>query len=453
MLLLLFSIPHAMGQEHSSAGKVLRTQVKGAITPATVDLVADAVATAENGEYTALLIELDTPGGLVKSMREIVSTLLNTSVPVLVWVGPPGARAASAGVFIVAAADVAAMAPQTTMGAASPVGMGGQDVGKTMESKIKNDLKSYIRTLADTHGRNAAWYERAVEEAVSITSQEAVMDAVVDLIADTSRDLLDQLAARSERSDDRTVPGAEQAPPIHKDTTIVDHEPGLRHALLSWLLDPQIAYLLLLGGMAGLFFELSTPGVVLPGVFGGLSLLLGLYALSILPTSTAGILLMLFAVVLFVLEIYITSFGMLGLAGLTALFIGSLILIRPEPGFEGVPLGMVTVTVGTLALILGACLYLVTKAQRGASVHGLEALVGMTVRVTKWSNGRGTVLVRGETWQATADQDIAFAPGDEAVVSQAEGLLLTIDRANDARASVSGDEVANEGDEDPMSHG
>jgi membrane-bound serine protease (ClpP class) len=416
--------------ERLAAFPVLHAAVRGPITPATEQLLSHALARAEEGGYQALLLELDTPGGLVTSMRAMVSSILGARIPVLLWVGPNGARATSAGVFLVAAAHVAAMSPQTTIGAASPVEMGGKDVDPTMAEKIKNDLMSYVRGLAESRGRNSAWYQDAVDAAVSVTAQEAVMTGVVEMLADSPRDMLAQLAVRGIPAPGGTLRFDPQG------VRLDSYDPGLRHRMLSWLLDPQIAYLLLLGGIAGLFFEFTTPGAILPGVLGGLSLLLALYALSILPTSTAGILLILFAVVLFVLEIFVTSFGMLSIAGLVALFLGSLILITPTPGLEGVPLATIIVTVTAVAAIMSLCLVLITRAQRRRGMHGLDAMIGLTGRITKWDRQEGQVFVRGESWKAVSSGEQALAVGDRVRVVAARGLTLTVAPENqDARES------------------
>lgn len=420
---LFSTLPHVQADNGNTSQSFIVTTVtlNEPITPAAHDLIVAGIQTAQINTHSAVMIILDTPGGLVASMRDIVGSILNSPVPVFLWVGPEGARATSAGVFIVASSHIAAMSPNATIGAASPVQMGGKDVDSTMRDKVKNDLMSYVRGLAISRGRNAHWYQKAVDEAVSITAQEAAMEGVVEYLADSPEDFLEQIAAKG------FVFGGRQVVVDPNTIRIVALDPSLRHKLLSWILNPQIAYLLLLGGIAGLFFELTTPGAILPGVFGGLCLLLALYALAILPTNTTGILLILFAVVLFILEVFITSFGMLGVAGLVSLFIGSLLLIRPTPGIEGVPVATILVTVGTLSLILGYCLVVITKSQRGKKAYGLEALVGMTCRITAWSDAKGKVLVRGEIWQAVSRSRTEMAAGDTAVVVKADGMTLEIE--------------------------
>ncbi|MDY7002320.1 MAG: nodulation protein NfeD, partial [Thermodesulfobacteriota bacterium] len=243
---------------------VVYAEIDASISPAQVDLLEDSLAECEKRKAGMLLLRLDTPGGLGDSMRKMVRLILNSKVPVVVWVGPSGARAASAGVFIVAASAVAAMSPQSTIGAASPVGLGGRNVDKTMAEKIKNDILSLIRGTAAARDRNVSWYVEAVERSVSITASEAVMLQVVELMAQDPQDLLSQVGARGLKWKGEVL--RFQA----DDVEWIEFEPGVRHSILSWLLDPQVAYLLLLGGMAGLFFELATPGAILPGVLGGM---------------------------------------------------------------------------------------------------------------------------------------------------------------------------------------
>ncbi len=255
-------------------------RIEGGISPAQADLLRSALGAAKAAGDGMLIVELDTPGGSGEAMRDMVKDILAAPMPVAVWVGPSGARAASAGVFLVAASNLAAMSPQSTIGAASPVNMDGSDINGTMQAKVKNDIMSFVRGVAESRGRNTEWYEKAVDKAASITAAEAVLLKVVDMVAVNVDDLLAQAGKKGVPFQGRTIffdPAA---------VILVEHDPGFRHRVLSWLIDPQIAYFLLLGGMAGLFFELTTPGAILPGVLGGLCLLLGLYAMSVLPTCS-----------------------------------------------------------------------------------------------------------------------------------------------------------------------
>jgi len=422
-LVLLLTVHVVQGQQPFT---VYRVDIEGAVSPAQVELLDAAIEAAQDQGAGLLLIRLNTPGGLGQSMREMVQQILGSPLPVAVWVAPAGGRAASAGVFIVAAADVAAMSPQTSIGAASPVPMGGggQEMDETMAAKIENDILSLVRGVAAARGRNVEWYERAVTEADSITASEAVMENVVDFLATDIPDLLQQIASRGLTFKDQ---------PIEFDPAkveVVTHEPGFRYKVLSWLLDPQIAYILLLGGIAGLFFELSNPGTFFPGVLGGISLLLGLYALSILPTNAAGFLLILLGLVLFVLEIKVVSFGLLSVGGLVCFFIGSLILFDFEYGMSGLPLSTIAgVSIG-LALVVGAAVFLVIRAHRRRPEQGMQALIGQKAKVRTWSSGQGQVFVRGEVWSATASDAQEIEPGDLVEVTQVEGLTLTVHKVS-----------------------
>ncbi len=402
---------------------VLYLEIDSAISPAQEDLLEQALEVCAEDGHDMLLVRLDTPGGLAESMRNMVMQILNAPVPVGVWVGPSGARAASAGVFLVAASSISGMAPQSTIGAASPVGSGGEDIPETMAKKVKNDLLSLVRSVATARGRNVEWYQQAVEESVSITASEAAMTRVVEFVASDKNDFMDQVLSRGLVFKDSRLDLSGRT------VTFTEHLPGFRYKFLSWLLDPQIAYFLLLGGMAGLFFELTTPGAVLPGVFGGLCLLLGLYAMSVLPTNVAGLLLIIFGLVLFGLEIKIVSFGMLGLAGTASLFIGSVILFKGGQGFDKLPMTSILVTVAGLSLLLGSGVYLIAKASRKDSVVGVSTLIGEAGHVLEWKERKGTILIRGEIWNAVFfEENGTLEKGDTVRVREIDGLTLRVAR-------------------------
>lgn len=416
----LFAADDPAPAEPAGGFRVLCAELEGAITPAAEDALRNMIGEAQSGGYSALLIRLDTPGGLVESMRSMVKGILGAPLPVIVWVGPSGAHAASAGVFLVAASHVAAMSPQSTIGAASPVAMGGKDMDQTLRAKIENDILSLLRGMTSSRGRNVDWYERSVRDAVSITADEAAMLGVVEYVADSREDLMAQVAARG------IAFGGLVMSFKAEDVRFVDFDPGVRHRILSWLLHPQVAYFLLLGGMAGLFFELTTPGAIFPGVFGGLCLILGLYALSVLPTNAAGVLLILFALVLLVLEIYVTSFGMLGVAAMAALFFGSTILFDPQSGMTGLPLSIILSTLAPLGVLLGGCVFLISRAHRSRPALGNSAMLGREAVVREWNGRTGKVLVRGEFWQADGVEGLT--PGDRVLITGVEGLRLAVDR-------------------------
>lgn len=425
VILLLFLLPFALPSAPFSKDaadprptRVLEVEITGAITPVQEELLRAALARVQVEGLDLLLIRLDTPGGLLETMRGMVKDMLNAPTPVLVWVGPRGAQAASAGVFLVAASQVAGMAPQATIGSASPVAQGGEELSKTMSDKVKADLISLVRGAAASQGRNADWYERAVSESVSLSAQDAVLERVVEILADDPSDFLIQAGRRGIRHAGGALRfDADQM-------TIERFEPGFRHRFLSWLLHPQVAYFLMLGGLAGLFFELTTPGAVLPGVLGGLCLLLALYAMSVLPTSAAGVGLILLGLALFWLEVKITSYGMLGVAAVIALFLGSIILFDPTSGMPGLPLSTVIVTVSGLSAFLALAVALVVRAQRSRTSLGGQAMLGLEAEVLDWRGSRGQVRTRGEIWSARSDDPLR--PGDRVMIVGIDGLTLVV---------------------------
>ena len=423
--LISFAGQPAAGPQGPPRALVLR--IEAAISPASEDALESALAECEAKGFDILLVSLDTPGGLGESMRAMVKRILNAKVPVCVWVGPAGAHAASAVVFLVAAATVAGMAPQTTIGAASPVGIGGEDIAETMAEKVRSDIMGLVRTVAEAKGRNAAWYQKSVDQAVTASAEEALKLRVVDVLAPTPEAFLAQAAKQGLILTKRQDP----AGPIE----LVAFEPGFRHDFLSWILHPQVAYFLLLGGMAGLFFELATPGAIFPGVFGGLCLLLALYALSVLPTNVAGLLLILFGLVLFGLEIKIASHGMLSVAAVICLFFGSTILFKPGSGFGELPLRTVIVTVLGLAAILAGAVYRVARARLSPAKTGNSAMLGLTGRVLDWQGANGRIRVRGEIWSARCDPARTLASGQTVRVRAVTGLVLEVEPAPEADAN------------------
>jgi len=413
------------GQTEDIRFRALSTEISAAISPAEADLMAQAVAAAAAGKFDLLMVRLDTPGGTLEATRALMQSILNSPVPVAVWVGPAGARAASAGVFITAAAHVAAMAPQTTIGAATPVSLGGEDVPETAARKVMNDIKSMVRGMAEARGRNVDWYMQAIDEGVSITANEAQELNVIDLLAATQHELVEAVGRGEVLLEDEKLDFSAQ------EYVIEEFDAGWRYRLLSWLLNPQVAYFLLLAGMAGLFFEFVSPGGIFPGVVGGICLLLALYALSILPTNAAGILLILLGLGLFFLEIEFVSYGLLTIAGIIALFMGSVILFPTVPGAGGLSMATIIVTVTGVSLILGVGVYLAARAQTMKPQGGREGLLGSRAEVRRWQNGRGLVFVHGELWSARTADASSLNPGDEVRVVHMEDLMLTVEKVAD----------------------
>ena len=417
---LLLSVPRSCPAQEKKDISCLFLEIGAPISPAQEELLDNALSRAESTGADFLLIRLDTPGGLGSSMRAMVTAMLNAPLPVAIWVGPAGARAASAGVFLVAASTVAAMAPQTSIGAASPVGLSGKDVSETMARKIQNDIISLLRGMVTARNRNMEWYEKAVTESASITAEEAVQQRVVEFLAPSREDFLEQIGIRG------LPAGGSLLHFTASDVQVTLYEPGFKYKLLSWILNPSIAYFLFLGGIAGLFFELSSPGAIFPGVFGALCLVLGMYALSILPTTPAGILLILLGLILFAIELKVVSYGLLTLAGCISLVLGSLILFDFEYGFTSLPLRLILACVAGICILFVTVLVLVTKAQTRPRATGLETLLDQPAKVLTWQDSQGTVQIHGEQWNARTPAPVDFRPGDRVRIVRAEGLVLDI---------------------------
>lgn len=419
LIIIAMLITFTVGSLYSADKvSVLLLELQGGISPAQVHLLEDALGQADDDDHDLLLLRLDTPGGSGTSMRDLVKLIMNSNIPVCVWVGPEGAHAASAGAYITAAAQVSAMAPGTSIGAASPVSPSGEELPETMSKKVVGDMVSLIKGIARKRGRNIDWYAKSVLEGVSVDAQDAVTLNVVDFMALSIDDFLEQLGARGVLINGVKVRFLKVA------VTVSKFDPGFRYSVLSWLLDPQVAYFLLLGGMLGLFFELSHPGAIVPGVVGAFCLVTGLYAMSILPTNAAGLILLLLGAVLFLLEIFIVSYGLLSLAAVISLFVGSLVLFRE--GTPGIPMATILGTVLSFSVLVGIILYLITKAQISRSGVGMESMLGLEGEVIEIKGERMKVRVRGEIWNAEADDKTFFEPGTVIKVIQAHGLTLII---------------------------
>ena len=396
-------------------------QIDGVISPVTVRLVGLAIDRAHSERAAALVIQIDTPGGLERSMRSIVQRILNAELPVVVYVGPTGARAASAGVFITMAAHVAAMAPATNIGAAHPVAVGGGGDKEAMK-KIENDAAAFARTIARERGRNADWAEKAVRQSVSITEREAVTLKVVDLVAQSTPDLLEKIDGREVRTTRGVVKLATRT------AGVTNIEIGFRDRVLNVITDPNVAYILMMLGMLGLFFELANPGVILPGIIGGISLILAFFAFQTLPVNYAGVLLILFGVVLLIAEIKVVSLGVLAIGGVVAMALGSVMLFDvAEIGGLSVSWTVVAVTVAAVASVFLFVLGAGMRALKRPATVGAEALIGQTGVAREDLAPQGQVAVQGEIWRAVAANGGILA-GSQVRVVAVEGLTLTVAR-------------------------
>ena len=372
-------------------------EVSDAISPGVAEYIKDGIASAEKAEAGCVIIELDTPGGLAESMRLIIQDILGSKVPVVVFVSPSGARAASAGVMITMAADIAAMAPGTNIGAAHPVGAGGKDISGKMSEKVINDMVAHAKSVAENRGRNEKWVEKAIRESVSATETEALKENIIDLIAKDTDDLIRQINGRSIK--EKGVLKLDQA-------NIITFEPTLRTKILRTISNPNIAYILLMIGLAGLYFEFSHPGAIFPGVIGGIALVLAFFALQTLPVNYAGILLIVLAIIFFIMEMKITSYGLLSVAGIISLLLGSLMMFKGTgPDFKlswRVLLPTMILVSGFFVFVAG----LVFRAQISKPRTGSEGLVGEIGIVKQALAPEGKVFVHGELWNARSAKTV-----------------------------------------------
>ncbi len=453
--LLVAPLPAAVPQEPAaSQGGVLLLDIKGGIGPATRDYIGNGLRQAAAAKAAAVVLRIDTPGGLDAATRDINQAILASTVPVIGWVSPSGARAASAGTYILYACHVAAMAPATSLGAATPVSMGGQgfaperspaerererrpeqdpaapspqtpasgapsrEPGSAIERKAVNDAVAYLRSLAELRGRNAQFAELAVRDAATLTAAQARAQGVVEIIAGDVDALLRQAHGRTVR----LARGEVKLDVTGRPVTVV--EPDWRARLLAVLTEPTVAYLLLLIGLYGLVFEGYSPGAILPGMVGIICLLLAAYGLQVLPVNYAGVALIVIGVVLIALEIAMPSLGAAGIGGVVSLLAGSLILFDTQvPGF-GVPGGLIAGIGVASALGFMAMLWLAARSRRRPVVTGVEELVGNTAVASRDFVGRGQVRIRGEQWQAQSD--LPVQRGETVRVLSIDGLVLRV---------------------------
>jgi len=413
LLLFLFCFP---GNNFAAENEVYIIEISGSINPAVADFLKKGINKASADGVSCIIIKIDTPGGLAESMREIVKAIFASKVPVVTYVAPSGARAASAGVMITIAADIAAMAPGTNIGAAHPVGAGGKDIGGKMSEKVTNDMVAHVKSIAQKRGRNVQWVEKAVRESVSVTETEALKADVIDIVAKDLDDLIRQINGR--KIENKGVLKLDNP----KKTII---EENLRTKVLKIISDPNVAYVLMMIGLAGLYFELSHPGAVLPGVVGGISIILAFFAFQTIPVNYAGFLLIILAIIFFIMEMKIASYGLLSIAGITSLLLGSLML------FEGNGTDMRLswkVLVPTLMVISGFFVVisgLVFKSHLSKPRTGARGLLGEIGVVKEPILQEGKVFVHGELWKAMSKDPIE--KGAKVRVVKVENLVLEVE--------------------------
>lgn len=423
MLFLILSVT-------GKANEIHVIEVQSVINPASAKYLIKAIEEAEEAGAECLIIELDTPGGLMTSMRDIIKSMLNAYVPVVIYVSPAGAQAASAGVFITVSAHVAAMTPESNIGAAHPVSAGGglfgggqSDSAQVMMEKVTNDAVAYIQSIAEEKGRNAEWAKEAVEKSVSITAKEALELNVIELIAPNLKALIDSLDGRQVK-----MKRGETITLDTKGKTITHKKMGWNYKLLDIISNPNISYILLMLGFYGLFFELSNPGNIFPGVMGALFLILAFYSFQILPINFAGLALIVFGLILLILEIKIVSYGLLSIGGIAAMILGSIMLIdTPDPLFQ-ISKSVILTTVAFSVILFLVAVRLVIRAMQNKPTTGYEGMIGMRgFAETEITELGGTVMVNGEIWRAVSTQSIPKA--SNVVVKKIEYMQLTVEKA------------------------
>ena len=397
--------------------KIYLINVDAPITPVVSEYIIKSIDTASRNSAEAIIIQLDTPGGLVDSMREIVKKMLSADIPVVVYVAPAGARAASAGVFITIAANIAAMAPSTHIGAAHPVTMEGK-MDKTMEAKVVNDLSAMARSIAEKRGRNAKWAEDAVRKSVSITETEALKERVIDLVAPDVPSLLKEINGKSVD----LVAGKKTLDTSNAQVQEINM--GFRYRILEIISNPNIAYILMILGFYGLYFELANPGAVFPGVAGAISLILAFYALHTLPINYAGLMLIILGVGLFIAEAFITSHGVLGVGGAIAMAIGSVMLIESPSPYLRISWAVIVPVVALSALLFIITVTLAVRVHREKADTGKEGMLGLEGEAKTDIYTGGQIFVRGEYWNAWSEAPIE--KGERVKVEAVEGLKLKV---------------------------
>jgi membrane-bound serine protease (ClpP class) len=414
-LLLIFCLPLIA---FSGSNTINLIEVDSIINPVSAEYIVDSIKTSEKESAQCLIIKLDTPGGLDTSMRQIIKEILNASVPIIVYVAPDGARAASAGVLITMAAHVAAMAPGTNIGAAHPVSMGGGKMSREMSEKVENDAVAYIQSIATKRKRNLEWAEKAVRESVSIKADEALKINVIDLVSPNLDDLLQKLDGRKVDVDGKKVVLAT------KGAVVRDLKMTLREKILATLTDPNIAYILMMLGVAGLYFELAHPGTIFPGVIGAICLILAFYSFQVLSVNYAGILFIVLAIVLFLAEIKVASYGLLSIGGTICLLLGSLMLFDSTSPYLRPSLAVLLATIAITSTFFITIATLAFRAYIGKPASGSEGMIGLVGVVINRIAPRGKVFVHGEYWNAYSEEVID--EGEEVEIIGLRGLEVKV---------------------------
>ena len=423
-LILIFILFYSLTENYTTPNSpIYLLQLNGIINPITSQYVVGGIEDAEAEGAECLILQLDTPGGLDTSMRDIIRKMLNSTIPIIVYVSPSGGRAASAGVFITLASNIAAMAPGTNIGAAHPVVMGGEEIDEEMKAKMENDAAAYIKTIAEKRGRNIKWAEKAVRESVSITEQEAIEIGVIEFIANDVEELIEIIDGV------RVTTASETKTLKTKGAEIIPVKMTFKDLFLHSLTNPNIAYILLFLGIYGILGEFSNPGSFFPGIVGGISLILAFVAFQSIPINYGGFILIIFGIVLFVLEIYTPTFGVLTAGGVTSLVLGSFMLSKSTAPFLRISLGLI------IAMSLATTAFFVFALSKGIKIQwkkpltGREGLIGKVGIAKTALDPDGTIFIHGERWQASTEGE-SIKEGEEVEVLEVKGLNLIVKKYN-----------------------
>ena len=424
----------ALSQENGDRPRVLAVEFANDVNPVTQDYLTDAIDRANEEDFDAVVLLMDTPGGLDSSMRAIIQAELDSAVPVVVYVHPQGARAASAGVFLAMAADVAAMSPQTNIGSSTPIATSGEEIPEDLRRKVVNDAAVFVRELAEEHGRNGEWAESAVRVASNIGAREALERNVVDFVSPDLETLLEDMDGfvTQPKGIEMNTAGAE----------VETIEMSLWKRILDLLVDPNLIVLLMSIGILGITIEILNPGLIFPGTVGAISLIMGLFGLQVLPVSWAGLLLLLLSFAFFASEAFVASHGALALAGVVSFVFGSLLLFDPAGEAYEVSIWVSLAIAGTLALVLGVALTKVVQLRRTTPQTGEEEMLGAVGVVRQTLDPDGVVFVHGELWRARVDNG-PLEPGERVQVDGIrDGLLLEVSRAEPVAAPAPAGDTA-----------
>jgi len=419
-ILIAFAVAVCGIPPSAHSGTVDVITINDPITPVVAEYIIKNVSQSEREQAACIIIQMDTPGGLDLAMRDIIKKIMSSEIPVVVYVSPSGARAASAGALITLSAHIAAMAPGTNIGAAHPVNLGGGDMGKEMAEKVENDAAAYVESIAVKKKRNKEWAIKAVRESVSISEEEALKSNVIDIISPNLRSLVNDINGRKVEMEDGVIT-------LQTDGLVINHKKmGFRENVLKALANPNIAYILFLIGLAGLYFELSNPGAIFPGVLGGLSLILAFYSMQTLSANYAGVLLILLGAVLFIIEIKVVSYGLLSVGGIIAITLGSLLLFQSPVPYLRVSLSVMIPSIILISLFFVAVVGLVVTSHKRKPSTGMEGLVSMVGEAKSDIAGKGKVFVHGEYWNAKSD--VPIPKGSEIRVKRVDGMVLVVDK-------------------------